>query len=299
MLSPRTDERAAVVFADLASAIDAGLPLAMLGGDPDQGDEVLSTLATRRGVKLSRTERLALEAGWRSGRAAAALRARAEQRQRRAEFHRQVIVGLRYPVLLFVMLLLASLATMAFIGPWMAITLTTAYSLVGLLTWWLFANLRRGDGRLERLPLVGGLLADVRELPYLETLHALYAAGVPIVEAHRSAVDAVQMQDLRRHLQIAQTMLEKGEPLRDSLHQSASLDLETRGLLATGEQAGQLEDALQRALRRRQDVAGRKLGNAARRLGQVAYAVAAVGVLVIAVRFYSSYFSMLSGLGHR
>ncbi|MCB9879620.1 MAG: type II secretion system F family protein [Planctomycetes bacterium] len=292
MLSPRADERAAVVFEDLASALDAGLPLVALGGEPDAGDQVLSHLAIRRGVKLGETERRALDAGWRSGRGAAALRGRAEQRQRRAEFRRQVLQGLRYPLLLAVMLLFASLATMALIGPWIAITLALVYVLTALLVWRFFARLRRGDARLERLPVIGGLLSDVREVPYLETLHALYAAGVPIVEAHRTAVAAVQMQDLRQRLQIAQGMLEKGEPLRESLHNSASLDLETRTLLATGEQAGQLEDALHRALRRRQDVAARKLSAAARRLGQVAYALAVVGVVVIVFRFYSAYFTL-------
>ncbi|MEZ6038771.1 MAG: type II secretion system F family protein [Planctomycetota bacterium] len=293
MLSPRADERAAVVFEDLASAIDAGLPLATLGAEASAGDTVLSDLATRRGIRLGDTERRALDAGWRSGRGAAALRARAEQRQRRAEFRRKVLEGLRYPLLLFVMLLLASLTTMAFVGPWIAVTLSCLYVTAGLATWWFFARLRRGDGRLERLPIIGGLLADVREVPYLETLHALYSAGVPIVEAHRSAVASVQMQDLRQRLQIAQSMLEKGEPLRECLSHSASLDLETRTLLATGEQAGQLEDALQRALRRRQDVAARKLANAARRLGQVAYALAVIGVVVIVFRFYGAYFGMM------
>ena len=56
MLSYRADEHAALVFDDLASALDAGLPLESLGGDPALGDQVLIDLARRRGVTLRSTE---------------------------------------------------------------------------------------------------------------------------------------------------------------------------------------------------------------------------------------------------
>ncbi|MGC6486451.1 MAG: hypothetical protein ACON4Z_02315, partial [Planctomycetota bacterium] len=74
MLPQRADEQAALVFADVASALDAGLPLGSIGGEAADGDDVLVQLCQRRGVQLRPTERLALVAGWRSGGGAAALR---------------------------------------------------------------------------------------------------------------------------------------------------------------------------------------------------------------------------------
>ena len=52
-----------MVFTDLASAIDAGLPLESIGGDPRAGERVLADLCVNRGVQLLAAERLALEAG--------------------------------------------------------------------------------------------------------------------------------------------------------------------------------------------------------------------------------------------
>jgi type II secretory pathway component PulF len=97
------------------------------------------------------------------------------------------------------------------------------------------------------------------------------------------------MQGLRARLEIAQSHLASGESLRESLQQAAALDPETRALLSIGEQAGQLEDALARALQRRQAVATQTLGLAARRAGQIAYSAAVIGVVVIVFRFYSTY----------
>ncbi len=293
MVSLRADERAAQVFEDVASALDAGLPLETIGGDPRHHNQTLTALLTSRGVTLRKTEALALEAGWRSGNASQALRKRAGSRRRRHEFMRAAQAAVAYPVLLFALLLLASLATMSFVGPGVAITLGAVYAAgcVGVVT--LARKLGRGDASLERLPMLGGVLRELRELPYLEAMHALYGAGVSVVDAHRDATATVHMQGLRAQLGVALRQLEQGRSLREALETSASLSPETRTLLATGEQAGQLEEALERAVERRAEMAKRRLEAAARTLGAVAYGLAAVGVAVLAVTFYLNYYGPL------
>ncbi|MFT4513405.1 MAG: type II secretory pathway component PulF [Planctomycetota bacterium] len=291
-----SDEKAALAFDDMASALDAGLPLESLGGNAALGDQVLLDMSWQRGIKLKPTEKTVLESGWKSGNAAACLRGRAESRRRRAEFHREIWAGLRYPLGLLAMLPLAAAATYAIVGPSFAIGLAITYAIIAVVILVLARKLGRGDASLERYPIIGPLLEDVRELPYLESLHSLYGAGVPIVDAHRQAVQAVRMHGLQERLIMAQKLLEDGAPLRESLHSSNALSPETRSLLATGEQAGQLEDALQRALTRRQDVAGRKLALAAKRVGQLAYGLAVIGVTIILFKFYASYFAMIGGL---
>ncbi|MEC8253514.1 MAG: type II secretion system F family protein, partial [Planctomycetota bacterium] len=193
-------------------------------------------------------------------------------------------------------LLLASLATMAIVGPTLSVVLACVYGGVIAGVVLIARRLGRGDSALERYPLIGKVLLQLRELPYLEALHALYGAGVPIVEAHRTALATVRLQDLRKQLSVAQEMLEQGRTLQEALETSASLSLETRTLLATGEQAGELEDALQRALVRRTEMAEQQLQRAARVAGTVAYVSAAIGVVVIAVRFYTSYYGPLFAL---
>ena len=76
------DERSALHFDDLASAFDAGLPLHNLGGDAKAGDRVLHDILKQRGVVLSTTEDAVLLAGWRAGRAGAALRSRSVGRRK-------------------------------------------------------------------------------------------------------------------------------------------------------------------------------------------------------------------------
>tara|TARA_R110002096_G_scaffold121528_33_gene263227 strand:- start:772 stop:1662 length:891 start_codon:yes stop_codon:yes gene_type:complete len=289
------DERAALAFDDMASAIDAGLPLESIGGNPSLGDHVLLDLAQRRGITLRTTEKTVLETGWKSGNAAAALRGRARDRRRRAEFQREIWSGLRYPLLLLAMLPVAAAATYVLVGPGFSIGLAIVYGTLAVVTAILARKLSRGDASLERYPILGALLVDIRELPYLESLHSLYGAGVPIVEAHNQAVRSVRMHGLQERLIMAQKLLEDGAPLREALQSSGSLCNETRSLLATGEHAGQLEDALLRALTRRQEVASQKLATAAQRLGQVAYALAVVGITIMVFKFYSGYFAMMRG----
>lgn len=297
MLKPGgNDEKAALAFEDLASALDAGLPLETIGGNASLGDHVLHDLVWQRGVQLRPTEKTVLEAGWKSGTSAKVLRSQAASRRRRAEFQRQVWAGLRYPITLLVMLMVAAVLTYRIAGPGFAIVLAIIYALLAVFTLILARKIGRGDASLERMPLIGPLLEDLRELPYLESLHALYGAGVPIVQAHEQAIRSVRMVGLRERLGRTQSMLAAGTPLREALHESQALSTESRSLLATGEQAGQLEDALQRALTRRQDVASSKLLTAAKMLGHVTYLLAIVGVVTIVYQFYSAYYAAIGGL---
>ena len=91
-------------------------------------------------------------------------------------------------------------------------------------------------------------------------------------------------------------MLDQGKPLHDALQATASLSQETRTLLATGERAGELEDALDRALARRAEMAERRLQTAARALGAIAYGVAVVGVAAIVILFYTNYYAPILGM---
>ena len=68
-------------------------------------------------------------------------------------------------------------------------------------------------------------------------------------------------------------------------------------LLANGEQAGQLEDALARALRRRQQTATQTLQFVTRSASIAIYAAAAIGVGLIVIQFYTSLFSLYRGVG--
>lgn len=282
-----TDERAALHFDDLASAFDAGLPLHGLGGDAKAGDRVLHDILKQRGVRLSPTEDAVLLAGWRSGRASTALRSRSVGRRNRAEFVRTIWAGVRYPLLLFGMVFLASFVTGSIIGHyWYAAAVAGLAAAVA--TFFVLARrgLRSGSERWTQVPVLGRIATGLGELPYLETLHALYGAGVPLAQAHPAAVAAVPLVSLRRRLEVADRALQSGRSLTESLAQALALNAESRSLLATGEHAGQLEDALQRSLVRRREVATREIGTTARYVGHAAYLLAIAFVVGIVFTFY-------------
>ena len=294
MLSIAAHDAAALQFDDLASALEAGLPVSALGGDPAAGERVLHDILRRRGVRLTGLEDEVLLHTWRAGTSAAALRIRAHERRQRAEFARTLWAGLRYPVLLLALVLLMSGLLAPVIGFSMLIGTGTLVALLlggGL---WLQRAQQRGEAWLGRLPGLGRMLNELAEIPYLETLHALYGAGVQLLAAHHTAVATVRLSTVRDRLQLADGILHGGTSLREALAQTASLHPETRNLLATGEQAGQLEDALRRALLRRREVGARDLANLARRAGQALYAIAALAVILFLVHFYSGYAASLA-----
>ncbi|MEO6597214.1 MAG: type II secretion system F family protein [Planctomycetota bacterium] len=295
MLSPiAAHERAALHFDDLASAFDAGLPLLSQGAKPDSDERVVHQLLRDRGVVLSTTEDAVLLAAWRAGRIGAALRGRAEERRHRAEFLKSIWVGLRYPLVLMGMIVLASFATAGIIGHYwyavIALGIVVALPVAFLL---IRRGLLHGHDRWTRVPMLGSIGTGLGELPYLETLQALYGAGVPLNQAHAAAVAVVPVASMQRRLQVADRALQGGTSLTESLGQALALHSETRMLITTGEHAGQLEDALQRALKRRRDTASRELTFVARRVGNLAYGLAVVLVFLMVYNFYSNYFGMM------
>lgn len=291
MLAIGAHEAAALQFDDLASALEAGLPIAALGGDAAAGDRVVHGILRQRHVRLTPTEDTVLVHAWRAGTAAAALRTRAEQRRQRAEFVRTVWSGLRYPLLLLGMVLLLATISTATMGPrFLQVVLAVVTALAGGV-WLVRRGVRNGDAWVDRLPWLGAMVRDAGELPYLETLHALYGAGVPLVAAHEAAVASVAVVSLRVRLAVADRVLREGRPLAEALLTAGALHPETRQLLTTAEPAGQLEDALRRALQRRRDVVARTTATSARRLGVVMYAAAAAAVAIFLVNFYSGYFA--------
>lgn len=301
LLSPRADERAALHFDDLASALDAGLPFAAIGADPaqDRGDRTIHALLEARGVALSTTEDAVLLAGWQAGRLAPALRARAREREQRAAWKRSVWASLRYPLLLLVMVVVASAATTALTGNLYAAFAALAFAaVVAIAAVVIVRGLRTGGERWTQLPIVGPLARDLGELPYLETMHALYASGVPVPRAHQTATATVPIASVRRRLEVADRVLQGGEPLATALARGLALHPETRSLLQSSEAAGQLEDALGRALARRRERAGRGVANVSRWFGNTIYAVAVIGCVVVIFNFYLAYANMLGRAGH-
>lgn len=293
-LQPRRDERAALAFEDVASAIDAGLPPPMLGGDPAAGDRILPGLFARRQIDLDPGEVLVLIAAWRAGRGPDALRHLARQRRQRAEFARPLLASLRYPTALVAVAMLVSFFVRSLPGLHSLPYWITACVVLGALGLGFgLRALAQGSAWLRNIPLAGEVAASLAELPYLEVMRGLYSAGVPLREAHPQAMATCSVPAVRNLLQQADVILQQGRPLAEALDQARALHPETLHLLATGERAGTLEDALHRALVRRQAVASQSAAQLSRVLGVACYTFGLLVSVYVIVSVYAGYGAML------
>ncbi len=292
--------RAADRLDDLASALDAGLQAstaltaAGLTGNPSAG--IVGALRELRlGLRVHDLDLLAAtECAGRLPRglrlAAAALRARRERAVR-------MLGRAVYPTFLvgFALLLLSTVVP----GGSRLATVTIA-TLAGVAIFGAFVTLRLRRARrdpgvdLRGWPVLGAVIRDASELPYLSAMHTLYGAGVSIVEAHRLATRAVPFATPRARLTAAAARLEAGLALTEVLAPTGALGTESLEMIGRAEPIGALEEALERAAARRREVLERRLDRLARAVSSLCFAAAATLVLAVMLSFYSGHFAALN-----
>jgi type II secretory pathway component PulF len=299
--TPQKDDRAALEFEDLASQLDAGLSPAQVGGDAADGEQLVHGILARRRIDLDPTEAAVLTAAWRAGRTSASLRHLAAQRRQRADGARILLRGFRYPLALTGMALVTSFAAGGIAGRSLFITVLAAVIGIAVLLRLGITGLARGREPWVSLPFLRGFARALAEVPYLEVLHGLYASGVPLLRAHPLAVAACPVVAVQRDLQQADQLLQQGQPLAKALGAVAvdggGVHRETLQLIASGEPSGSLEEALLRALRRRQEVGARHMAGLAKGLSMLVYVLACAVAITVVFSFYSSYFGALRAIG--
>lgn len=298
---PHRDDALALRLEDLASSLDAGLnadavldswPTGASSGAREaaaglQGD--LVDAMVRRGLQLDATERSVLAAAETSGNLPAALRGRAAARRQRAALIRELWSRLRYPCLLAIMASVVAVLAGPIVGTGLSTVAALALPTALIGGWWLGRILvRRADFTGAGVPGLRPILQDAAEMPYLEAMAGLYGAGVPILEAHTQALRTVAVASVRARLFRAQQILERdATPLTEALTHTQALATETLQILTPAEQAGQLEDALRRALERRRHTFAVRAGAWVRWIGAAVYGAVVVLVAWVVIEFYS------------
>jgi type II secretory pathway component PulF len=288
----------------LADALDAGLPaesaLAVAGVEhaAPPGTPIHEALAAAW-ADLSPTERMVLRAAEQGGALATALRRLAEDRRTQRVRRRALTGRLAYPILV---VLVAALVSLLFavigmpglgLGFWGSAALALA-ACTGLVS---YARRRlRTDPGFE-LPFVAAPIARAAATPYFEAVHALYAAGVRIDQAHGEAVSTCPHAALRARLVAAQTSLAAGVPYAEALATAGAFDDWVRTVLRDAERSGNLENGLRHVITRLRAATDAAAQNAIRVLGGLAYACAVLVVLVTVARFYGGLAERLGGIG--
>ncbi len=266
--SPARDQREADLLIDVAAAYDAGLTTAQildgpatasLSGSParvrgtDVDEPTLTEGLHRKGLALAPHELLLLRTAEQAGTISRALRNIADQRDARANRHRELRRSLAYPAFLMAfgcaVSILASYVTKTSV--WIPIAITaTLLGGVFLTIHYVLRSVHREDG--GNVPLVSSIVRNLGELPYLHSMHGLYSAGVKITEAHELALKTSPIEGVRVRLFEASQALAREATLSEALDRAKALHPETRQILSAAEAAGDLEDALERTIQRRQ-----------------------------------------------
>ena len=296
-LRPGREEAAVLACQSLANSLDAGLTPQQLGLPAAEQEAPLAALLARQGVVLRPDEARALAAGWRAGRGPQALQLLASARQRRSEASRDLLASLGYPVLLSlttwaVALLLLSVGRPVG-SPWVLVLVPSA-ALAAMAM--VLRSVATGSGAAMRIGLVRELAEEVAELPYLEALLGLYAAGETLLQAHPAATEASGSYTLRQRLRAADVFLQDNMPIAEALDQAGALRHDTRLLLRTAEHTGQLELALQRLVAARGESVRRRSRALAKLLGGMCYAAAVVTAVYLILSFYGAQFATLRSL---
>lgn len=98
------------------------------------------------------------------------------------------------------------------------------------------------DFFLLKIPIVGRLIQKIALARFVETLALLYSAGIPILEAIALSQGVLGNRVLLKNAEVAQSQINKGEPLSAAFSQSFP-PLLIR-MLAIAEKTGALDEAL-------------------------------------------------------
>ncbi|WP_316228460.1 type II secretion system F family protein [Bradyrhizobium sp. SZCCHNR1039] len=105
---------------------------------------------------------------------------------------------------------------------------------------------RRLDGLLLRLPVLGAFLLQQESARFARTLGTMLTAGVPLVQATRSASGVVGNRHLAAGLDRAIEAIQQGTALHRALRSEVMLPAIALQMISVGEEAGKLDRMLVR-----------------------------------------------------
>jgi type II secretory pathway component PulF len=108
----------------------------------------------------------------------------------------------------------------------------------------------RCDEFLLRIPVLGRLIETSITLHVVQLMGLFSQAGVPILEALRTAADTIHNSKYKRDLQSVAAGISVGETLASGMDTVQCFPMEARHMLANGEATGSLERACQAATKR-------------------------------------------------
>lgn len=101
------------------------------------------------------------------------------------------------------------------------------------------------DRMLIEMPVMGPLIRKINVARFCQTFGALYAAGLPILEAIRAATSTVNNRALLEALDSIQSLIKTGSPLSEAFNGSGEFPSMVIRMLKVGEDSGNLTTVLE------------------------------------------------------
>jgi len=300
----------------LATLLQSGMPIleahALLEGGPDrQVGEAAGRILRRlqKGAALGeamaatpadfpRAHSALVTAAEKAGAVPAALGRLRDEVDRRIAAWRTLAARSAYPVFLLVLATLLIPLYLFFqgkTGTYLAIQAAVFLPAAGAAA--LAYRFRGPAARAARsLPLLSAALKQAALGESLSLLGLLVEAGIGVREALGITAEAARDPELAGGLRQAARSLDAGRNLAEALSGLPGLPRVAHGTIASGEQAGAMDRALQSAGAALSESANRRLGRLLIGLTGGIYAVAALTVVIIYVRVMLEYFGRFSAV---
>jgi len=249
-----------------------------------------------------RAEVALLMAGERAGNTAETVRSLAEMNEREAQFRREYMFQLAYPVLVFVCILFIPLLPVAVLqggGAALGI-IRTRYVPPAIILFAVFVFARllfalappaavAWDFLKLRAPGVGAIVMRLAASRACSLIGAAYRSGLDLPLAVELAAGSCGNAAMGKRLMQAVPSIRGGESLTNSLGRTHAFPLRALQMLATGEKTGNVDEMMESASGYFRDEAHTFIRLSAVGLGVLALVIAGMIVLGMAMSFYGGY----------
>jgi len=147
---------------------------------------------------------------------------------------------------------------------------------------------------LHAVPVIGSVVKKITVSRFAMALRALYESGVDLEHALPAAGRASGNEVLAKAAEEASAAIATGSTLYDALAATHAFPARTLTMLATGEEAGRLDETLEKIEQSYSEEARHAVRLLSRAFTLAAYLLVALAVAVRVISFYMSYVNMLT-----
>ena len=149
---------------------------------------------------------------------------------------------------------------------------------------------------LALLPGLGGTVRMIALARFARTLASLYAAGIALPQALRSAADTCGNAYLGNRIMRAVPRIQAGQGIVESLRDTNVFPPMVISMLGTGEQTGSLDQTMDKVAEFYEQESVLRLHQASIMLGVIAFMIAAIVTAADVISFYTGHMSQYNDL---